>query len=422
MCGRARKTIAGLSIAVGLLAAFPRAHAESPPLKSIVPDAFLDTPVGIKAGGLVFHSSVATAVIYDSNVFSTHADAATDRITLLRPSLSVSTLDPNYKFTFRSFLEHLDYDNLSTENRTDYRGEIDGKIRIRRDLELDVSATAGRVNEPRSLLRRDIPTNAAEPVAYNQYVTAVSLVNYWEPMVTTTTIGFENANYFNVRSNAGGSLNLQFLDRDVVRVAQEEELRLSHRLRLFSRQGLTASDYRDVPGFMQRDSLKFDLVTGVEVGFTPLIRGKFTFKFAEEHFNDPSILSEPQLDYNAEVSWQIRRNVRLRAGFSREFGGVSFDLDSVGGRRTRADFGIDYEITRRFFARTTLAYLHANETGLTTGGGRIEDTYQYRVMLAYQLNRYWTAFADYAFETREAETTVDQFDRQIVQAGVVARF
>jgi hypothetical protein len=421
MCGRAKRAIAGLGLVVGLLAALPRAAAESPPLRSIVPEAYLDAPAGIKAGGLLFHSAVASGIIYDSNVFA--SDIATaDRVTLLRPSLSVRTLDPNYKFTFRSFLENLEYDKLSSESRTDYRAEVDGKIRVRRDLEIAVNASAGRVNEPRSLQRRDIPTDAAEPVAYNQYATATSLVHYWSPMVTTTTFAFENANYFNVRANGGGSLNLQFLDRDVLRVTQEEELLLSHRLRLFSRQSVIASDYRHVPGFVQRDSVKLDTASGVEVGFTPLIKGRFTFRFAEEHFDDPTIEADPELGYGTEITWAVLRNVRLRAGFAREFGGVNFDLDSVGGRRTRADFGIDYDITRRLFARTMLTYLHANENSIATGTSRIEDTYQYRLSLAYQLDRYWSLFADYAFETRQSESGTDEFERQVVQAGVIARF
>jgi hypothetical protein len=311
---------------------------------------------------------------------------------------------------------------VPSESRTDYRGELEGKIRVQRDWEIDLNAAAGRVNEPRSLTRRDIPTDAAGPAAYNQYITSAALVHYWQPLVTTLTFGFENENYFNVQSNSGSTINLQFLDRDVFRVAEEEELRLSDRLRLFARQGVLSSDYRNVPGFIQRDSVKFESESGIEVGLTPLIKARFSFRFAEEHFASSAIDADPELDYNAEISWLILRNVRLRAAFAREFGGVNFDLDSVGGRRTRAEFGVDYEISRRLLMRSTLTYLHANENSISDGGGRLEDTYQYRLALSYQLNRYWSAFADYGFETRQTDSLVDQFDRNIMQAGVVARF
>ncbi len=414
--------MAGLTLAVWLFGPLPKAHADSPPLKSVGVEAFTDAPAGIKAGGLLFNSSLAGGTIYDSNVFSTHTDVASDRIVFVRPGLTVTTLDPNRKFTFRAMLENLEYERNPSEDRTDYRGDIDGKIRVQRDFEIQMNAAAGRVNEPRSLTRRDIPTNAATPVAYNQYTASTAFIRYWQPLVATTTVRFENDNYFNVRSTSGGTINLQSLDRDVLRVTQEEELRLSHRLRLFSRQGLTSSDYRDEPGFIERDSVKFETVNGVLVGFSPLVSGRFTFRFAEEHFHSTSIENTPELSYGAELTWSPLRKLRLRAEFLRDFGGVNFDLDSVGGRRTRADFVLDYAITSQLFARASFAYLHANEGSISTGTSRVEDTYIYRGSLGYQMNRYWSLFMDYTYERRDTAIDINQFERQIIQASAVARF
>ena len=83
---------------------------------------------------------------------------------------------------------------------------------------------------------------------------------------------------------AGTSINLQYLDRDAGKITQETDLSLSHRLLLFSRQRATMTTYRNEPGFIQRDSIKFETVNGIEVGFTPLVKGRFSFHFAEEHF------------------------------------------------------------------------------------------------------------------------------------------
>lgn len=422
MCGRARLTIAGLSLVAGLLVAQPCAMAEAPPLRSIPPDAFEDKPAGLRLGGLVYSANVSTGAIYDSNVYSSNTDVAADRILLLRPELSISNLDPNHRFTFRAMIEDLEYERLKSENRTDARAEIDGKIRIRRDLGLDVRASAARLNEVRSLTNRDLPTNAAGPARYDQYIGSMSLVRTADPMVATTTVGVQKDDYSSVESTSGTLINLQYLDRDMLRVGQEEDIRLSHRVRLFGAQTMTASNYRNVPGYQQRDSVKFDVLSGVEIGITPLIKTKFTFRFGEEHFKDPTIDSEPELDYGAEISWLPRRYLRVRAGVAREFGGVNFDLDSEGGIRTRVDVGIDYEMSRRLLARAGFYYLHADETSISTGETRIEDTYVYRASLAYQMNRYWSAFADYAFEKRESDDVVDTFQRQIVQAGVTAKF
>jgi hypothetical protein len=177
-----------------------------------------------------------------------------------------------------------------------------------------------------------------------------------------------------------------------------------------------------VPGFVQRDSVKYETVNGAEVGITPLVKTRFTFQFAEEHFWATVIESDPELIYSAELTWSPARHVRIRSSFSRDFGGVSFDLDSVGGRRTRADIILDYEITRQLFFRSSFGYYHANENSLTTGAGRLEDTYLAKASLGYEFTRFWIVYLDCSWERRDANIDVNEYERQIVQTGVIARF
>gem|GEM_PF-5496815 len=398
------------------------AHAESPPLKSIEPEIHPDQPAGIRYGGLLYHASLYSAMVWDSNIFSSRENVVADRIQVLRPGLTVSTLDPNYKFTFRSSLDHLEYDISPAENRTDARADLRGTVRVQRDRELDVGVTAARVSEPRSIQRRDLPEDAANPVVHNQYSAWLGLRRKHNHVVSTTTVTVDNDNYFDVRSNDGSRINLQHLDRNDIKVSQETDLQLSHRLLLFSRQRTIATVYRDEPGFIQRDSVKFETLNGVEVRITPLITGKFSFHFGEEHFWVRSIDADPERIYSLEASWTPSRKVRIKAGFARDFGGVSFDLDSVGGRRTRADAQLDYEITRQLFFRATFNHLHANESSLSTGAGRIENTQLYKASLAYELNRFCELFLDYAYERRDANFEINEFERQIFQTGILARF
>ncbi len=420
--GGVRLLLAGLFLAAGTVVCAPWARADSPPLKSVEPEVYTDQPAGIKYGPLIYHASLFTGTVWDSNIFSSRDNVVADRILVIRPGLTVSTIDPNYKFTLRTSMEHLDYDKSDSESRTDARADLRGTVRAQRNLEVDVGLTAARVNEPRSIQRRDLPEDAADPVRHNQYAAWVGLRRNLNPVVSTTTVTWENDNYFDVRTNSGNRINLQYLDRDAAKVTQETDLRLSQRLLLFTRQRLITTIYRDEPGFIQRDSVKFETVQGIEVGFTPLIRGKFSVHFGDEHFWTRSIEADPELIYSAEVSWTPTRKLRLKAGFARDFGGVSFDLDSVGGRRTRADFLLEYEITRQLYFRASFAHLHANEAGLISGAGRLENYYQYKASLGYEMNRFWSLFLDYDYERRDANFEINEFERHIIQTGVVARF
>jgi hypothetical protein len=415
--------LAVVCLATGLLTAAREVHAEAPPLRIIEPEVYSDQPAGIKYGPLLYHASLMTGMAWDSNIFSTKLHVVADRILVVRPGLTVSTLDPNYKFTFRANFQQLEYEVSPSDNRLDGLAELYGTIRVQRDTAIDVGLVAARISDPRSsIFRRDLPQNAAEPVVHNQYSAWVALRRNLNPLVSTTTLTVLNDDYYDVPSIGGTPINLQYLDRDVARLTQETDFRVSHRLLLFSKERVSMNTYRNVQGFVQDDSVKFEAVNGIEVAFTPLIRGRFSFQFGEEHFWADTIQSDPERIYRAELYWSPARNVRLKAGFARDFGGVSLTLDSVGGRRTGADFVLEYDITRRLFFRANFIHLHVNESSLSSGNGRLENTYFYKASLGYEISRYWSWYLDYAYERREANIEANEFDRQIIQSGLISRF
>ena len=422
MAGRAARLLAGAVLAIGPIVSGPAVRAESPPLSSVKPDSYPDNPAGIRYGNFLFHASVASGFAWDSNIFSSKDGVIADRITFVRPGLTISTLDPDRKFTFQTSLQHLEYEKATDESRTDAQASLAGTVRLQRDTWVDIALRAGRVHDDRSLQHRDIPDDAAEPVLHNDYGASIALRRDFNPMISTTTISYENNDYFNVRSNAGPSINLQFLDRDVFTASHNLDLRLSHRLSLFSRQAVTSSIYRKVGGVDPRDSVKYTLVNGIEVAFTPLIKGRFSFHYAKEQFDSPAYNAEPERIYSADVTWSPRRHIRLTASFARDFGGINFDFDAAGGHRTRAGLGLEYDISRRLLFRTSFHYQHANEAGIAAAGSRVEDTYQYKASLGYQANRYWNLSLDYAYEARRALDYFAEFDRQVIQASATARF
>jgi hypothetical protein len=423
MVGGAGRFLIRVCLATGLLAAAHQARGEGPPLRSIAPDAYSDQPAGIRYGSLLYNASLTSGLAWDTNIFSSKAHVVGDRILVLRPGLTISTLDPNYKFTFRSNLQQLDYESSPSDNRMDGLAELHGNIRVQRDTAIDVGLAAARIMDPRSsILRRDLPENAAAPITHNQYSAWIGLRRNFNPLVSTTTVTVLRDDYYDVQAISGTPINLQYLDRDVARLSQDFEMRVSHRLLLFSRDRVSLNTYRNVQGFIQDDSIKFETVNGIEVGITPLITGIFSFHFGDEHFWADTIQSDPELRYRAELAWSPRRNLRLRAGVLRDFGGTSLTLDSVGGRRTYADFVLEYDITRQLFFRANFIHLHANEASLSSGNARLENTYLYKASLGYQISRYWSWYIDYAYERRDAKIETDEFDRQIVQSGLVSRF
>ena len=333
MVGGAGRFLIRVCLATGLLAAAHQARGEAPPLRSIAPDAYSDQPAGIRYGSLLYNASLTSGLAWDTNIFSSKAHVVGDRILVLRPGLTISTLDPNYKFTFRSNLQQLDYEVSPSDNRMDGLAELHGNIRVQRDTAIDVGLAAARIMDPRSsILRRDLPENAAAPVTHNQYSAWIGLRRNFNPMVSTTTVTVLTGRLLRCPNPSPArpstcSISTATLP-DFPRTSK-----CGCRIACCCSAGTESAmnTYRNVQGFTQDDSIKFETVNGIEVGITPLITGIFSFHFGDEHFWADTIQSDPELRYRAELAWSPRRNLRLRAGVLRDFGGTS--LDARLGRR-----------------------------------------------------------------------------------------
>ena len=59
---------------------------------------------------------------------------------------------------------------------------------------------------------------------------------------------------------------------------------------------------------------------------------------------------------------------------------------------------------------------------MSFGNERLENTYFYKASLGYEITRYWVWYLDYAYERRDANIEPNEFDRQIIQSGLIARF
>ena len=96
------------------------ARGEAPPLRSIEPEAYSDQPAGIRYGSLIYHASLSERDGLGFQHLRQQGECGRrPHPVILRPGLTVSTLDPNYKFTLRTNIDHLEYDVSPSENRTD---------------------------------------------------------------------------------------------------------------------------------------------------------------------------------------------------------------------------------------------------------------------------------------------------------------
>ena len=201
---------------------------------------------------------------------------------ILRPGLTVSTLDPNYKFTFRANLAAARLRGLAVRQphwtvwRTCTATFACNETRL-----LDVGLVAARITEPRSsILRRDLPENAAEPVLHNQYSAWVGLRRNFNPVVSTTTVTVLQRRLLQCpvhRRHAASTCSISTATWPGLPRRPTCGSRIACCCSAGER--VSMNTYRNVQGFIQDNSIKFETVNGIEVGFTPLINGQILLSF-----------------------------------------------------------------------------------------------------------------------------------------------
>lgn len=410
-----------VAVVVGLVGSAPFAAADPLPLTPIAPDVGLEPSLGIRYGGLIYRPTIATGIINDSNILYSNTNAARDWVFFVRPGLSIATTDPNYRFVLRTDIEHLEYRESDADSRTNATATLDGTVRAARDLEFDVGASARHANDQRTATRRDLPTNLAEPAPHDAYSSRLAMRSFFRPVISTLAVDYATDSYSSVRSVTGSIVDLRFLDRDMLTVSHKTEVPFSQRFRFVNRVAWIETDYRNVPLVVPRDSSKVEVSNGVEVVFSPVLRGDFTFLYGKSDFTSPLIVADPENFYTLNLIWQPRSYFTLRFNAAREFGGVNFEQDFGAGRRTRLGVTMDYGITRRLTWRAGFNYVHANGDNLL-GATRVEDQYVYNTSLGYAVNDRVSLFLDYNLENYNSTISAEQYDRQVIQAGVIARY
>ena len=203
MVGGAGRLLAGVCLATGLLVVAHGARGESPPLRSIEPEAYSDQPAGIRYGSLLYHASLMSGMVWDSNIFASKENVVADRILV-----HSSRLDRQHAGSELQI--HTPHHRRTISNTRSRRpraaptrkAELRGTIRMQRDSELLVGLVAARITEPRSSSSAAIcPRMRPSPCRTTSIRPGWGCAEIYNPVISTTTVAVDNDNYFNVRSN-----------------------------------------------------------------------------------------------------------------------------------------------------------------------------------------------------------------------------
>ncbi len=352
--------------------------------------------VGVSMGGFRFYPLMGLGAFHTSNVFRTAANTQSDTYVLLSPGFELISDWTRHQLKLSGGADIRLYSDLTSENRTDWRARIDGRIDVTRPLRIMLSAGHDVRHEERGA--PDAPGNAAEPteVAESSARVAVDYRNgryglkgeaafshfAWG---TTKLIGLpDRSNDDRDRNEVGGALTALY--------------EFSPGYAAFVRAGALSRDY--VQDF-DRDGVSRDLSqvgadAGVEFEMTTLLIGELTLGYRQYTFDDDVFQDIDSVNYGAALRWYPTELTTVRLNVSRALEPSTL-IGVSGVLTTTYQARLEHELLRNLIINASAAITREEFEGSV----RDDDTTRVGLEARYFLNRTATlsATADYVDRT-----------------------
>lgn len=233
--------------------------------------------LGWRAGQFWIGPSVETGYFYDSNVFGESSGKNDDSGIYVSPSVAVKSDFGRHAINLRAGLDHFEYFDLSSQSRTNFDGELDGRYDIRSDLVVLGGVKGGKFTQAPGDLEYPTPGLPTSPGDYYTFDTWGSINKSFNRFSVSAGAAYKMYDYDDV-----DGIDQDFRDGDVVTVGGRVGYLVSPGYKIFSD---FRHNWRDYSGATIQDSYGWRALGGVEFEVTDLVSGELGFGYMEQTYD-----------------------------------------------------------------------------------------------------------------------------------------
>jgi len=356
--------------------------AALPPNVSVTQRARPDyEPIGGRIGSFFLYPRLDLTALYTSNLRAQEVDPLSDVFLDVRPSARLTSLWSRHSLEANVYYERTVHANYSTEDFSQYGGNVTGRYDYGRDGFASLTASAARIAEPRT----DINSNLASrsPITYSNLSLSGLVSQEFVRFGVSGTASVNKQNFNNGVTFAGAPLSQDFRDNTNYSGQVEGRYRLGANTRLLARVqgGGIRYDTNPFSGF-DRDSNFYRVEGGVGLTFSELLSGNVTAGFYRQDNADPLFLDSSGLSFSADLLYNPTplTSIRLVADRTVEPGGSTITSGNV---RGTGSLTIEHELRPDLILIGNARYSHVEPQGAISGA----DEYGASASALYYLNR-----------------------------------
>lgn len=375
-------------------------------------------PIGLEVGAFRLLPYLTGDVGYYDNVFATQTNRQGDVVLGLSSGLDASSTWSRHQLR-GSFQSRSDfYQRFEGESRTNYRGDVEGRLDLGRNSAIGAGGLFRRQVEPRT--SPETPVNAAELVRFNNRAVFVYGYHTFNRLRLTGRLQRTGYNFADLDTLDFGRISLADRDRVEFEATGRADYSVSPDTSVFFEGAWNRRDYGIIPASgVDRNSQGQTFLVGARTNITRLLRGEVAVGYLRQnyqaanvdrvgsvstrvaldyfvsplttvHFDasrrvlDTGVLSSAgllQTDLGVQVDHELLRNVLLH-------GGVGYQRQVFRGlpradRYVSAEAGAKYLINRHLAAGISYNYLNGRSNDAISG--RDYSTNGVRLSLTVQL-------------------------------------
>lgn len=394
----------GLGLAACALALSAAPVAAQDRAADVDPEKKAYEPLGVGLGSFRAFPTLTIFGLYDDNVFNTNTNEESSFLFKFTPALAIQSDWNRHELKLTAAADIYDYTDASSENRTDFRTRLDGRIDVSRPFRVLLNAGYEIRHEDRG--SPDAVGGAAEPTQYDIIPLGIKFDYLATRFGVQVEVGYSDFKWSDTKLVSLPSIDNS--DRDHADLTATLKLRyeFSPGYRAFISATYLDRNYDlafDRNG-QNRDTTGAYYDAGVSFELSRLLTGEVFAGYSSFDFDDPAFESASGFDYGAALVWYPTELTTVRLDARRSF--EASTLVDVGGVYTGlVQLSVDHELLRNVVIGAQLSF--ADEQ--FEGSGRNDTVYGVRLNGEYKLNRNIAIGLRYQYWDRNSDIDVDSY-------------
>lgn len=335
---------------------------------------------GVRAGAFLAYPKVDVTAEYSDNIYA-RANEVSDYILRIAPEL---VLDSNWNQHFLTLYARGAADRYADnedENTEQFSLGASGRIDVSRELNIAAGADYISTFEPRSA--PNSPNNAVSPVEYDLAQAYVSATRTAGRIRLSGRTDIKSFDYEDGRNGAGGVIDQDYRDRDVISSTGRIEYAVSPDTAVFFQSVGNKREYDvDTPAQRGRDSQGYELLAGANFELSNLVRGEVAAGYIEQNYERRIYEDVDGFSAKAQLEWFLSEITTLSASAGRSVEDAA-NPGSGGMLVTSANVSLDHELLRNVILNGQLTFADMDYRGID----RTDETVGASIGATYLINR-----------------------------------